>query len=233
MSYCVNCGVELDKALRSCPLCQTKIYHPGHMETVVQETFPEKRGEVEKESNREVVILFSVIVLAVMITCGLLNKLVYDMSKWSVPVISICIMLWTVFMGAVLKKKITIYGMLLLDAASVLLGVYLLTFISEKDQWYMGMGLPIVCAILVILEMFALLAKILPYNMLVGTLYFFIAIAGICSSIEGIIDFYYTDEVHLSWSAIVLTVCTIISVALIAIMMMSRLRNTIRKRLHF
>ncbi len=233
MSYCVNCGVELDNALKACPLCQTKVYHPGHMEKVIPETFPEKRGEVEKESNREVVILVSVIVLAVMITCGLLNKLVYDMSKWSVPVISICIMLWTLFMGAVLEKKITIYGMLLLDAVSVLLGLYLLTFISDKDQWYMGMGLPIVCAILIILEVVALLAKLLPYNMLVGTLYFFIVIAGICSSIEGIIDCYYTGGIHLSWSAIVLTVCTIISAALVTIMMMSRLRNAIKKRLHF
>lgn len=28
MSYCVNCGVELSEELRSCPLCQTPVYHP-------------------------------------------------------------------------------------------------------------------------------------------------------------------------------------------------------------
>lgn len=233
MSYCVNCGVELDKALKACPLCQTRVYHPENIEEATRETFPEKKGEVEKESNKEVVILISVIVLAVMLTCGLLNKLVYDMSKWSIPVMSICIVLWTFFMGVVYAKKITIYGMLLVDAVSVLLGLYLLTFISGNDKWYIGMGLPIVCAIVVILELFVLLGRKLPYNMLVGTLYFFIVIAGICTSIEGIIDCYYSGSIHLSWSAIVLTVCTIIAAALVTIMMMSRLRNAIRKRLHF
>lgn len=233
MSYCVNCGVELDQALKACPLCQTKVYHPGRMENIVADTFPEKRGEVEKESHKEIVILFSVTLLAVILTCGLLNKLVYDISRWSVPVISMCIIVWALFMGIVYVKKITIYGMLLVDAASVMLGLYLLTFLNTENQWYFGIALPIVCAILIILEIFVLLAKRLPYNMLVGTLYFFITVAGICTSIEGIIDYYYTSEIYLSWSAIVLSVCMIISTALIAIMMMSRLRNAIRKRLHF
>lgn len=233
MSYCVNCGVELDQALKTCPLCQTKVYHPGRMENIVAETFPEKRGEVEKESHKEIIILISVTLLAVMLTCGLLNRLVYDISLWSVPVISMCIIVWAFFMGIVLMKKITVYGMLVVDAVAVMLGLYLLTFLNANDQWYLGIGMPIVCAILFILELFALLAKILPYNMLVGTLYFFLTVAAICTSIEGIIDYYYTSGIHLSWSAIVLSVCTTISTALIAIMMMSRLRNAIRKRLHF
>lgn len=233
MSYCVNCGVELDKALKDCPLCGTKIYHPGRIENFGADTFPDKKGEVEKESSKEAIIFISVVLLAIMVTCGLLNRLVYDMSKWSIPVISICIILWAVFMGATLVKKITIYGMLLLDAVAVLLGMYLLTYMSESDKWYMGMGVPIVCVILFILEFFVLLGKKLPYNILLGTLYFFIVIAAICTSIEAIIDYYYLTEIHLSWSAIVLTVCIIISIALITIMMMSRLRNAIRKRLHF
>ena len=29
MSYCVNCGVELDKTCSVCPLCNTKVINPN------------------------------------------------------------------------------------------------------------------------------------------------------------------------------------------------------------
>ena len=28
MSYCVNCGVELDPSAKTCPLCGTPAWHP-------------------------------------------------------------------------------------------------------------------------------------------------------------------------------------------------------------
>ena len=28
MSYCVNCGVELDGSLQACPLCNTQVINP-------------------------------------------------------------------------------------------------------------------------------------------------------------------------------------------------------------
>ena len=32
MSYCVNCGVELDHTLKSCPLCETPVINPRDIE---------------------------------------------------------------------------------------------------------------------------------------------------------------------------------------------------------
>ena len=29
MSYCVNCGVELDASAKKCVLCNTPVYHPS------------------------------------------------------------------------------------------------------------------------------------------------------------------------------------------------------------
>lgn len=29
MSYCVNCGVELDASASECPLCNTPVINPG------------------------------------------------------------------------------------------------------------------------------------------------------------------------------------------------------------
>ena len=76
MSYCVNCGVELDATLKKCPLCETIVYHPGKMEVDKQETFPNKKGEVETVSKKESIIFVSILLLTVTVTCALLNILV-------------------------------------------------------------------------------------------------------------------------------------------------------------
>ena len=93
--------------------------------------------------------------------------------------------------------------------------------------------MPILGITFLLLELFTFLGKKLPFSLLVGTLYFFLMVAGVCVTIEIVIDLYIMGIVHLSWSAIVLTVCAIISVGLVMMLMMRRLRNNISRRLHF
>ena len=106
MSYCVNCGVELDTTLNKCPLCGTKVYHPDKENVVITEqTFPRKKGEVEKVSKKEYIIFVSVLLLTISVTCALLNVLVYNANWWSVPVDGICITLWIFFWQRYSMKK--------------------------------------------------------------------------------------------------------------------------------
>ena len=48
MSYCVNCGVELDASAKKCPLCDTPVYNPKAPEPEKQPSpFPLEKGQVE------------------------------------------------------------------------------------------------------------------------------------------------------------------------------------------
>ena len=48
MSYCVNCGVELDASATKCPLCDTPVYNPKAPEPSTQPSpFPKEKGQVE------------------------------------------------------------------------------------------------------------------------------------------------------------------------------------------
>ncbi len=236
MSYCVNCGVELDVSLNKCPLCETKVFNPQNMVELDYKdtsTFPERRGEVEKTGKRDSVVFVTVLALTVGITCGLLNRLVYNSLWWSLPVIGVCLMLWIFFVAAVFSDKITIYAMFLMDAAAIGSYLYLISRMTETGLWFVQIALPILTVVFFLTELFTLLSRKLPFSLLVGTLYSFVSIAGICVTIEMVTDLYYVDNVSLSWSAIVLTVCAIISVILVMMLMMRRLRNSISKRLHF
>ena len=49
--YCVNCGVELDRSLRKCPLCNTPVWNPmengQEKEKAAVSPFPEEKEAVE------------------------------------------------------------------------------------------------------------------------------------------------------------------------------------------
>ena len=55
MSYCVNCGVELDKTCGSCPLCNTPVYNPNQpVDTESVKPFPVQKGTTELAKRHEI-----------------------------------------------------------------------------------------------------------------------------------------------------------------------------------
>ena len=61
----------------------------------------------------------------------------------------------------------------------------------------------------------------------------FIEIPLFCVALELFIRHMLLKPMHITWSAVVLTVCTIIDFALLTILVKKRLRNEVRRRLHF
>ena len=57
MSYCVNCGVELDITATACPLCNTKIYNPNQpVATDVAPPYATKKGICDNTNS--IIIIF-------------------------------------------------------------------------------------------------------------------------------------------------------------------------------
>ena len=60
MSYCVNCGVELDATARACPLCHTPVQNPNQpVDAELPPPFPSRRKEVQPASKKELALLIS------------------------------------------------------------------------------------------------------------------------------------------------------------------------------
>ena len=68
MSYCVNCGVELDPGAQACPLCGTPAWHP---DPSAPPYFPTNRAAVQPASKREAAILLTAMLVSVSLCCGL------------------------------------------------------------------------------------------------------------------------------------------------------------------
>ena len=95
MSYCVNCGVELDETASFCPLCHTPVYNPNQpVNEAAPKPFPTERKEVPPSSKLPIAILISTVLASVAVCCGILNLFLKTQHTWSLYVIGAAIMLW-------------------------------------------------------------------------------------------------------------------------------------------
>ena len=233
MSYCVNCGVELESSLQECPLCHTPVINPKETgREIPPSPYPIDKGQVEVVRRKDLGILLSVVLTATGVTCLLLNLLVFGNSLWSLLVIGICICLFVFTFPAVYYSKMPIYVSLLADGIAVAVYLYMIAYLTPSTDWFWQLGLPIVMLVTLCMEIFTFLLKKIPFSVLSGALCLFIEIPLFCAGLELLIRRMLYDPLRLTWSAVVLTVCVIIDVALITILVKKRLRNEVRRRLH-
>lgn len=233
MSYCVNCGVELHKSATSCPLCNTPVINPRELRVDKNTPYSRKTGQVEDVNKTDVIILLTTVLASTAVICALLNMFVFDTSRWSLSVIGACAILWVMFVPGLINRKISIYFSALLDGLIVVVYLFMLTFMVDTDEWFWGMGLPIVVLTTVIVEGLVLCYKKLPRGILVMGLYFFTLIALQVIGVEIIIDLYKTGEMRLTWSLLVGTICLLIDIVIITLLSRRGLREMVRRRLHF
>jgi len=234
MSYCVNCGVELQAAAKKCPLCNTPVMNPNESgkDEEVRPPFPREKGQVETVKRKDVGILISSVLAATAVICGILNVLVFQGAPWSLAVIGVCIILWVIAIPLVIFTKQPVYVSLLLDGGAVSVYLYMLTYLSGSSRWFWGLGLPIVILITVIGELLTLCIRKLPRAFLSVCLESCTAVGLLCMGIEMLIDRFLGHGVSLDWSAVVLTVCAILDIAFITLLSRRRLRNAVYRRLH-
>lgn len=234
MAYCVNCGVELGRDLKECPLCNTPVYHPGQRETETDTpAFPKEKGHAEPIRRQDVGLLITVITVVTALTCVVLNIMVYDSYPWSVSIVGACALLWVMLIPATLPLKFPVYVYLFLDGVMLSVYLFMLTFMTPDRVWFWRLGLPFIVLLTIIAEVFAFCVKKVARGFLPVALYTITTIGLICMGLEVLIDHMLVRKITLTWSAIVLTVCVIIDATIVTLLSVKRFRNEIRKRLHF
>ncbi|MBP3604950.1 MAG: hypothetical protein J6J79_12470 [Lachnospiraceae bacterium] len=234
MSYCVNCGVELESSLDSCPLCHTPVINPNDIPRKKEAgPYPVEKGQVDKVRRKDLAILTTVVLGATALSCLLLNLFVFPGTMWSLYVIGICIILLVLMTPVIIYSKFPIYIYLLFDGIAVGFFLYLITFNTPGSDWFFKLALPIIVLITILVEILAMLLHALPISFISTGLYIFVEIAVFCIGLELLIEHYIGSPKHLVWSAVVLTVCGVISILLATILCTRRLREAVRRRLHF
>jgi len=233
MSYCVNCGVELERAQPSCPLCGAAVINPMDQNPSCESnTFPENRDEPMK-INRGFWIKFSSIIAAVPIATCLLLNLLYDMRlTWSIFVSASIFMLWAFCTSPFFFRRFTYKKMLLADLVAALLGLGLIAYPFPVNSWYLFVALPLAvyCYLAWLLIIF-LSRKKLPVLVLSAVIS--VCISMLLVLLEILLDVYTIGHVALLWSWFVVVPCLAIAGLLLLLDRNKEVQHEITKHLHF
>lgn len=232
MSYCVNCGVELDKTCSICPLCNTKVINPRQETDRISPTpFPTRKGYAAPVQRNDVTMLISIVLAVTAVVCGLLNFFVFQYSAWSFYVIGGCILMW-IFCLPIFFHKMNVYLSLLLDGIGIGMYFGIVALLHPGNGWYQNLALPVVGISTVLILVFAACVRQIRTSILSRSALILAETALFTVSLELLIDRFRQIPPGITWSAIVLTCCVIIDAALITIIRRSRLREEVRRRMH-
>lgn len=233
MSYCVNCGVELDSTAEFCPLCQAPVCNPSQpVDRTSPTPFPRERGEVVLASRGEVAILLSAMLGSVAVCCGLLNIFLRTAHVWSLYVIGAAAMLWIFIVPPLLWRKMPPTAVALADMAAI--GFYVLLIALELDGlgWYLRLALPVVALLgLIVLALVTLLqnhrrSTLTSIALIIGSVGVFVV------GLELLGDIYFHGAWRPSWSLVVLTVTVALEIPLMVVRRVPGLREEVRRRFH-
>lgn len=234
MSYCVHCGVKLDASLKKCPLCNTPVIDPNRLgDTKPIPPFPVNQGETENVKSKDILILLSVALITTSISCGGLNFMFFPSTPWSLTIIGVCLIIWFAFAPRLILPKLPIYVSLLLDGIAIFLYLYFISYLTASNYWLYELGLPIVILVTSLMIIFAFLVRNISSSLIAMALYTYLLIPVLCIGIEILVCLHQNREISISWSAIVTAPCIIVSIILITILSKKRLRDAVRRRLHF
>lgn len=151
MSYCVNCGVELDSSAEKCVLCNTVVINPDKPdEKEGKETpfAPELHKVPEGMQKKFVAYVISIVMLIPNIVCLITNFAFFPGKLWSLDVFATSLLAWIVFVFPFFTKKRKPYLMWAFDTAALLF-YFLFVFAMSGSGYriYLTVVLPVIAVL--------------------------------------------------------------------------------------
>lgn len=136
MSYCVNCGVELDNTATKCVLCSTPVINPNNkIETEAEPPFSRETHIIpESVKKRFLAVLLTTIMFIPAIVCVLANAFVFKGGLWSLHVVSVVLLLWVVAVLPLFTKRAHPYLIWCFDTVAISFYACILTFLLKQSM---------------------------------------------------------------------------------------------------
>lgn len=234
MSYCVNCGVELDETLVKCPLCDCPVINP--MKSGSAGVAPLHPRQVEHIDNlperRFAALIITIIALFVSIICITIDLSYSRELEWSRYVLASIGLIWIFVTGPLFSQKMGPMMGIAIDSAAVALFLYGIESWSMPGKWFLPLAFPIIgTAFFIMMVGAGLLVSRLVRGLNVPALIFFgTGLFVLC--IEPVINAYNSGRANLEWSWFVFIPCTLVALLLLVLGRKHSLKETLAKRFH-
>ena len=227
--YCVNCGVKLGDAEKSCPLCGTAVFHPDLPQPQGEPLYPAERYPAPQVSSRGGQIILTALFLIPLLICIQCDLLVKGGITWSGYVSGALILAYVVLVLPqwFRRPNPTVFCPVNFLTA----GLYLLYINHAVDgNWFLSFALPVTAGIGLICTAVAVLLKYLRR----GRLYIFggalMALGAFMVLVEYLLCITFEPIRFYGWSVYPMTVLLILGGMLIFLAVNRRAREKMEKR---
>lgn len=157
MSYCVNCGVELDSSAKKCALCDAPVLNPFIDDNEENTSpYPDRIFLPPQANRRYIAFILSMVMLIPNIVCAVVDLLTPASGGWSVYIAAVSLPVWVLFIVPFLMKKANGYLILTFDTLAVALSAFMFSFLQGAVPLFLRFILPVI--LFVSLTLFALFA---------------------------------------------------------------------------
>ena len=229
MSYCVNCGVELEKGCPACPLCDTPVINPREkkVEDLVP-AFPEILDIPKSLSKKYWAFVLSLIILIPNLVLLVLDALVFrtEIAKFIAGGFAVA---WIWFIFPLLWKKIIPVVMLGIDAIALLVYLNMFRLYGVENGWFTSIVLPVVISLWAICNLFIFWLKKPRSKSLIA-----VAVLGAINIMSFVVEIcmnmFYNNKLQIVISFVV-TACCVSLMTFFTVMAKSRrLKAWVRRK---
>ncbi|NLA77283.1 MAG: zinc ribbon domain-containing protein, partial [Clostridiales bacterium] len=210
MSYCVNCGVELDDSAKKCALCSTPVINPNKLsvgEADVQPPYPDRIVIPKGVRRRYTAALITIIMVIPNIICAIANLLVPSSGLWSLYVVASSVLVWVLFLVPFLMKKIRVYLMWAFDTFAAAAYTYVFYAALKGHGWFWTLALPLILTVSA-MALFMILWLRRERRGKLNIIVVLLAYASLFSLLaDGLIHYFYMDSFTVSVSIIIAASC--------------------------
>lgn len=234
MSYCVNCGVELGKSEKYCPLCGVEVINPAErFDAEAESPYPAQAEKVRHRGVRIAAAQVFSLLLAIPLVSVLIVDLVQDGKlTWSlIPAAAIALL----FMAAVfpcLFRKPRVWLFMIFGVIEVALFLFVLHAITGGDWlWLFALPVTLLCGAALTGGWLIGSSKraSLPLKMIVVLLIIMVFVI----VLQMLIEIHLHGRIKLDWSLYAAIPCGLLSIVVLIVAHLFRKNESFRKKLFF
>ncbi|MEG0833093.1 MAG: hypothetical protein RSE36_04150 [Oscillospiraceae bacterium] len=234
MSYCVNCGVELAKGEKCCPLCKLEVLNPlDPFRERSDRPYPKRVETLNKKVDKKFfVFIGSVVLLLPSIVTVLCEFIILREISWSIYVVGAMALLFVVCLVPMLFVNPKPELCVLLDSLALAGYLYVICLLSG-GSWFWGLGLPIAASLGALASLLTwLFSRPRIHGILLKTALVLFSVSVFVVVLEIAIDSFVDGQLSLSWSVFTLIPCVLLGIIALLLRRKENLKDEIRKRFY-
>ena len=227
--YCVKCGVQLADTEKSCPLCQTRVYHPELSQPDATALYPNTNAPKKQIKRWSIMLIMTILYLMPISICLTADLAVNGHMDWSGYVIGGMLIAYAAFL---LPNWFTHPNPVIFTpiAFGVITAFLLYVCYATGGNWFLSFALPVTGSIALIITTVVTLCRYIVK----GRLYIFggaiVAFGLLAVLVEFLLTITFTMPPLFTWSLYPLATLTLLGAAILATAVFRPLREALEKK---